>query len=96
MGNFKLQLILHEELKFRTVKRILLQQTRRNGFWFKFLLNERIYCDDNRISDLPATLEQIEIKEFEIEDKCLMFQSSNSSFKMEFSNDLEFGLIKQN
>jgi hypothetical protein len=60
----RLQLMLHEELKFRTGKKVLLFQMDKTECWFN------------------------------VQDKQLIFHFSNSNFEMNFSNDLEFGLIE--
>jgi hypothetical protein len=41
-NNMKLQMLIHDDLEIRTVKKILLLKLRYEDSWIKFMLNEKL------------------------------------------------------
>jgi hypothetical protein len=93
-NDLKLQMMIHEDLKIRTVKKILLTKLKKFDFWIKFRLIEELFTYKSRISDLPNTTELIGMISFKIQEKFLIFNYSDNSFKLKFSNDREFEEIE--
>jgi hypothetical protein len=93
-GEYRLQLQIHEELKIRTVKEVVLHQLKKEGCWIKFLLNEKLFIKENRIPELPPAIDLIEMNSFVMQRKTLEFHYSNDFFRLEFDNSLEIGGIE--
>jgi hypothetical protein len=86
----KLQFTVHNDLITRTVKRLILAKLEIEGAWIKFMLNEKMYNDKSRISEIPISIEVIGMIIFQIEEKTIVFGYSNNSFSMIFSNERGF------
>jgi hypothetical protein len=93
-GMMKLQLTLHRDLKFRTVKKILALQKENEDIWFKFKLNNDIFNEESRIYDLPLSCGLIELECFKVQNKLLVFKYLNGCFKDEFKNTTEFESVE--
>ncbi|MDR2641139.1 MAG: hypothetical protein LBC61_07870, partial [Candidatus Peribacteria bacterium] len=93
-NDLNLQMLVHEDLRFRTVKKIILLKMKKNDFWIKFLLNEKMFNNESRITDLYASTELIKMVTFEIQEKFLIFEYSNNSFRLKFNNNMEFGEVE--
>jgi hypothetical protein len=51
----------------RIAKKIILWKTDFKGIWIKFLLNEALFTDDNKIFELPQQVELITMVKLDVE-----------------------------
>jgi hypothetical protein len=68
-GKQKLQLMIYEELKLNTIKRILQFRMGKNDCLFNFLINEKMFDGNSRVAEISTMTEQIEIRSFTIQEK---------------------------
>jgi hypothetical protein len=68
-NDLKLQMVLHEDLMIRSIKKIILLKLKVTDSLIKFLLNEKLFNHRSRISDLLKSTELIGIMIFKIQDK---------------------------
>jgi hypothetical protein len=63
------QMLFHEGLKFRTIKKIILLKLKKNNCWIKFFINEKIYNDESKLFELPISTDLVKMQIFEIRGK---------------------------
>jgi hypothetical protein len=83
-------LTAHSSLSIHIVKKIVLTKLKVKGAWIKFMLNEKIFDDKSRISEISILTEMIGMIIFLVEEKAMIFEYSGNSFSMIFSNGREF------
>jgi hypothetical protein len=53
----------------------------KEGYWVKFLLNEKLFNEENRILELPPTVDLIRMKSFTLQRKIPEFHHLSDFFK---------------